>query len=69
MALQLISDLITRLCFIVSELLLFLCSGARVQIPGAALQRGSDPKRDERSGEEEHSQDPRLMHHAGLLLN
>lgn len=48
---------------------LFPCSGACDQIPGATLQRGYDPQRDERSGEEEHSQDPRLKHHAGLLMN
>lgn len=35
--------------------------GVGVQIPGAAVQRGSDSQRDERSGEEEHPQNPRLI--------
>lgn len=48
---------------------MFPRSGACDQIPGAPLQRGSDPQRDERSGEEEHSQDPRLILQAGLLVN
>lgn len=41
--------------------------GTCVQIPGASLQCCSDSQRDERSGEEEHSQDPKLMQHPELV--
>lgn len=34
--------------------------GSGVKVPGASLQRGPDPEGDERSGEEEHSEDPGL---------
>lgn len=55
----------SRLCYILC-LFLISCSGACVQIPGAPVQRGPYPQRDEWSGEEEHSPNPRLMYHTGL---
>lgn len=39
----------------------FIVTGASVQVPRSPLQRGFDSQRDERSGEEEHSQNPRLI--------
>ena len=40
--------------------ILFSGSGSRLQVPGASLQRGSDPEGDERPGKEKRPQDPGL---------
>ena len=38
----------------------FFYSGSCLQVPGASLQRGSDPEGDERFGKEKRPQDPGL---------
>lgn len=55
--------------FYIRVILSLLRSGAGVKIPGAPLQRGSDPQRNERPGEEKHPPNPRLIDGTGLLSN